>query len=203
MPLVARSDASAVITGGRRERGKGLVARAIHYLGSRSERPFVPVNCGSIPDSLFEDELFGHERGAFTVRANAATDWLCRRTAARFFRRNRQPDAACAGGAAAGVAGPDGARPWIGEAAHSERSLRGWDQCRSHAAGGGRQVPGATRLCRLCVLQTTLPPLRERGNDVVLLANHFLLRYARRCQTRTPDIRRGRCAATARLARQT
>ena len=46
--------------------GKGLVARAVHYFSSRNDQPFIPVNCGSIPDSLIENELFGHIKGAFT-----------------------------------------------------------------------------------------------------------------------------------------
>ena len=46
--------------------GKELVARAIHGLGARAERSFVPVNCGSLVDTLFQDELSGHERGAYT-----------------------------------------------------------------------------------------------------------------------------------------
>ena len=65
IPLFADSNATILITG-ETGVGKELVARATHYLSSRQNKPFVPINCGAIPASLVENELFGHKKGAFT-----------------------------------------------------------------------------------------------------------------------------------------
>src|SRR4051812_9401199 len=62
---IAAHDATALIEG-ETGTGKDLIARAFHYLGLRRDFPFVPLNCGALPDTLLESKLFGYERGAFT-----------------------------------------------------------------------------------------------------------------------------------------
>src|SRR5882724_6069250 len=78
IPLIARCNASVLING-ETGTGKEMFARAIHFLSSRSGKSFTPVNCGAIPLDLVENELFGHEAGAFTG-ANGSSPGLLRET---------------------------------------------------------------------------------------------------------------------------
>src|SRR5512140_764414 len=67
---------AVLLISGESGTGKELFARASHYLSPRRERPFIPVNCGAIPDNLFENELFGHERGAYTDASGRQLGYL-------------------------------------------------------------------------------------------------------------------------------
>src|SRR4029077_1587722 len=62
---------ATVLISGETGSGKEVMARAIHYQSARSGKPFIPVNCGALPDHLFENELFGHAKGAFTDATSA------------------------------------------------------------------------------------------------------------------------------------
>ena len=176
---MAAFDAPVLIEG-ETGTGKELAARAIHYRGARAGKPFVPVNCGALPDALIENELFGHRRGAFTDAredkpglvelARGGTlfldeiDTLTPKgqvTLLRFLqdhqfrplggRREEQAD--------------------VRIITAANRSLE-----RQVAAEAFRQ----DLFYRLNLLHLTLPPLRERQGDIALLAEHFVLAAAKR-----------------------
>jgi two-component system, NtrC family, response regulator GlrR len=163
-----------VVIEGETGTGKELAARAIHYGSSRRDHAFVPVNCGAIPDTLIEDELFGHHAGAFTDARSALpglvevahkgtlfldeVDGLSPRaqvTLLRFLQDQTYR--------------PLGARVDrrcdVRVVAASNRNLDTLVE-----AGGFR----ADLLFRLKLMFVVLPPLRARAGDVVLLSGHFV-----------------------------
>ena len=176
---VAGSDVSVLICG-ESGTGKELVARALHTQSRRHEGPFVAVNCAAIPESLLESELFGHKRGAFTdakterkglfLQADGGTLFLDEISA---FPLILQP-----------------------------KLLRALEERRVRPVGADQEVPFDARVLaatnrdleaaveeerfredlffRLNVVQIELPPLRSRGADILLLAQHFLTQFAAR-----------------------
>jgi DNA-binding NtrC family response regulator len=171
--LACASDAPVLVTG-ETGTGKELVARAIHRHGPRSSRPFVPVNCGALPEGLLESELFGHLRGAFTgavadkkglfEEARGGTiflDEIGEMSPALQVRLLRTLEL--------GEVRPVGASRAMSVdvrvIAATHRDLE-----RSAREGSFRQ----DLFYRLHVFAIHVPPLRERREDIPLLAAHFL-----------------------------
>jgi len=176
---VAPTDSTVLILG-ESGTGKELVARAIHAKSRRREGPFVPVNCGAIPEELLESELFGYERGAFT----GAT----RSKPGRFELAH-------------------GGTIFLDEIAEMSpklqvKLLRILQERRVERLGSERAVPVDIRIIaatnknlekevaegrfredlyfRLNVIPIQLPPLRERKEDIPILAEYFLARFCER-----------------------
>jgi two-component system response regulator AtoC len=174
---IADSDATVLITG-ESGTGKEVVARALHHRGRRSQGPFVAINCAAMPETLLESELFGHARGAFTD-ARAARTGLFVQASGGTLLLDEIGDL------------PPALQPKLLRALQ-ERAVR--------PVGGSDEVPFNVRLIattnrdlesavedgrfredlyfRINVIHVTLPPLRARGSDVLLLAQHFLTQLA-------------------------
>jgi len=182
--LVARvaSLETTVLIQGETGTGKELVARAIHDASARAGRPFVVVDCAALPETLFESELFGHERGAFTGAFAARRGLLETSAGGTCFLDE------------------------IGEltAPLQAKLLRTLQERTLRRVGGNDPIPVDVRVVaatnhdlrklaaeggfrddlyyRLNVVTITVPPLRERSSDIPLLAQHFLETFAHRTE---------------------
>ena len=175
----ASKTSATVYISGESGTGKELVARAIHYNSSRASAPFVPINCGAIPENLLESELFGYVKGAFT----GAT-----LTRAGFFQT------------------ADGGTIFLDEISETSASmqvklLRAIQEKEVYMVGSNKPHKVDVRILastnkdlyslvkkgefredlffRLHVIVLHIPPLRERGDDYLLLIQHFTSRYAK------------------------
>lgn len=173
---VAPTD-STVLVSGESGTGKELLVRALHKNSRRKDRPFVPINCGAIPRELLESELFGHEKGAFThaIRsrpgrfelADGGTIFLDEigemdlSLQVKILRVLQEQEFERVGGTAVKQVN-------VRVVAATNRDLE-----REVAEGRFRE----DLFYRLNVIPMHLPPLRDRGMDVILLAEHFLGRF--------------------------
>jgi len=178
LATVAATRATILITG-ESGTGKSMIARAAHHASPRKDRPFVEVNCGALPESLLESELFGHRRGAFT---GAEADRM-----GKFLRA-------------------DGGTIFLDEIATASpsfqvRLLRILQERRFEPVGGDEAIEVDVRVLlatninlktavergefredlyhRVNVVNIEIPPLRDRRSDIPLLAEHFLRRYVK------------------------
>jgi len=175
---VATSDLAVLVTG-ETGVGKELVARRIHALSSRAAKPLVYVNCAALPESLSESELFGHERGAFTGAASERAGKFELADGGTILLdeigelpASIQPKLlrVLQDGEIQRVGSDRYRRTDVRVIAATNRDLR-------HAIDSGRFR--ADLFHRLSVLVLSVPPLRERGGDAVLLGGYFLERAQR------------------------
>jgi two-component system, NtrC family, response regulator GlrR len=181
LPL-AQCDATVLICG-ETGTGKELFARAIHYHSPRRNKPFIPVNCAALPDHLFENELFGHVKGAFTDAGSSEKGLIAE-----------------AEGGTLILDEVDTLSP-----AAQAKLLRFLQDGEYRPLGSSRSVTANVRIIaatntdlldrvkaklfredlyfRLNALSVIIPPLRERTEDIVHLANHFLTQYAKERNT--------------------
>jgi DNA-binding NtrC family response regulator len=176
LPAVAASEAPVLIIG-ETGTGKELVARALHYLSPRAESPFVAVNCGALPETLLEDELFGHERGAFTSAERRRVGLIQQAENGTLFLD--EVDTLVA------KAQVDLLRVLQDK---KYRSVGSSTECKVDVRiVAATNVPLQQLLhsgnfrsdlyYRLCVFLIKLPPLRSRKEDIPALAAHFLKKH--------------------------
>jgi DNA-binding NtrC family response regulator len=169
---------ATVLIQGETGTGKELFARALHYLSPRAKGPFIPVNCGAIPDALIEAELFGHARGAFTDAKEARQGLIAQARGGTLFLDELETTSPHAQVALLRFLQDQEYRP-VGGAGVRVADVRVIGS--TNADLGALAVCGEFRkdlLFRLNVLALELPPLRARGDDVIRLADHFLAKFA-------------------------
>lgn len=177
VPRFARCDATVLISG-ESGTGKELFARAIHYLSPRADRPFVPVNCGALPENLVESELFGHKRGAFTGAASDQAGLIREAEGGTLFLDEIDTLAPQAQVKLLRLL-QDGEYRSVGSQQTLHANIRVVAATNADFSYMVREGKFREDLFyRLNVLSLTLPPLRERRGDILLLAHHFLEKQA-------------------------
>lgn len=179
---------ATVLVHGESGTGKELIARAVHTFSNRSEGAFVAINCGAIPISLMESELFGHEKGAFTDAKDTQLGTFERANGGTLFLDE------------------------IGELPMEAqvKLLRVLEERKITRIGGKRAIPVDVRivaatnrnleeevgkgnfrldlLYRLNVFTVSIPPLRERKNDIPLLVDHFITKHNKSLNLSTKSV---------------
>ena len=174
----AASTSATVLITGESGTGKELAARAIHYGGPRASAPFVPVNCGGIPEALLESELFGHVKGAFTGADESRAGFFHAADGGTIFL-DEVSDMSLAMQVKLLRVLQDKEVCMVGSSRSRKVDVR-------ILAATNRDLQGLVRkglfredlFYRLNVITIFIPPLRERGDDILLLALHFVTKFA-------------------------
>ena len=176
LPGTAESEATVLITG-ETGTGKGLLAKTIHDLGLRKQKPFIPVNCGAVPEQLFENEFFGHVKGAFTGADKTTVGFLKHAEGGTLFLDEVGELPISMQVKLLHLLDGDGYAP-IGS------NLKHYPDIRIITATNQdvEQLIKERKLredfyYRINVLPLTLEPLRKRKDDIPLLVDHFWERF--------------------------
>jgi DNA-binding NtrC family response regulator len=184
---VAPTTATVLIVG-ESGTGKELVARAIHTKSPRATKPFVAVNCGALPESILESELFGHERGSFTGASATKRGLFEEAKGGTLFldeigeispKMQVQLLRVLQEGEIRRVGAAETIKVDVRVVAATNRDLKA-----EVAAGRFREDV----LFRLQVVTVHVPPLRDRKRDIALLIRHFIARHAQRLERPAPRI---------------
>ena len=187
---------AAILICGETGTGKELAARAIHYLSARGKGPFIPINCGSIPDSLFGSELFGYSRGAFTDARESRQGLIAQADKGTLFLDELETLSARGQVALLRFLQDHEYRP-LGQSAARTADVRVIGATNDDlAAISDRGEFRRDLLYRVNVLSVSVPPLRAREDDVIVLAQAFLRKLCAQYGARQRSIH---TAALARL----
>ncbi len=182
VPLFAETDATVLLQG-ETGTGKEVFARAIHYRSGRKEKAFIPVNCAALPDQLFENELFGHAKGAYTSAASEQGGLVLEAEGGTLFLDEID------------ALNPSAQAKLLRFVQYGEYRPLGCARTRMAnvriVAASNHDLRRAVMerrfredlFHRLNVLSLVIPPLRERVDDIPLLAHRFLIRYRKAGET--------------------
>ena len=183
----ASATSATVLVTGESGTGKELVARAIHYGSGRSSASFVPVNCGAIPGELLESELFGHVKGAFTGATESRAGFFHAADGGTIFL-DEVSEASLAMQIKLLRVLEDKQVCMVGSTKTQNVDVRILAATNRNLQGlVAKRVFREDLFYRLNVIAINVPPLRERGKDVVLLCHHFAARFAGELGRPTPQ----------------
>ncbi len=178
IPALARVNQTVLISG-ETGAGKEVVARAIHYQSSRQSKPFIAVNCGALPDHLFENEVFGHAKGAFTDASTAENGVIAEAEGGTLFLDEIDSLSLSAQVKLLRFLDTGEYRP-LGSSRSKVADVRVIAATNAEILERIRAKAFREDLYyRLNGLSVSVPPLRARIEDVAPLATHFLAQYAR------------------------